>query len=295
MVSAEFSPRHNKDSDSRRSFTGAKLIINKVTGSLSSQSNFNVQANASLTSKLQVNTQQRVSNDRTVKKRMTDEISGKIKPIKISLKPVEENSKSPTRADTQLKVQGKEAHLEIRPSSKQFDVANQEQVQVKIFMQTKPALDSTLIMNKTAERLMNNGGRVSSHTVDNVGDDLTRALEQEEMDELDSPNRLRISQPKMNHYSPLKDMSIKPSTSSKQKLSPVGSRQKLNKKSSFVKTKRKSALEKTNGGVEPWGNKDKALRQQSVLSFAKLEGDTDDDDDRGPVLMKERDSVEFLL
>lgn len=65
---------------------------------------------------------------------MTEDISSKIKPIKISLKPVEENSKSPPRADTQLKVRGKEAHLEIRPSSKQFDVVNQEQVQVKIFM-----------------------------------------------------------------------------------------------------------------------------------------------------------------
>lgn len=72
--------------------------------------------------------------------------------------------------------------------------------------------------------MMNNGERVSNHTVDNVADDLTRALEQEDIDELDSPDKLRISQPKMNHYSPLNDMRDKPNTSSKQKLSPVGSR-----------------------------------------------------------------------
>lgn len=60
-------------------------------------------------------------------------------------------------------------------------------------------------------------------------------------------------------------------------------------KASFAR-KRKSQLEKTNGGVEPWG--EKGMKQQSLLSFANLQDESDED--KGPIV-KESDSVEFLL
>ena len=58
--------------------------------------------------------------------------------------------------------------------------------------------------------------------------------------------------------------------------------------------KRKSALEKTNGGVEPWSNKvPPGKKQQSMLSFADLQHESDDD--KGPIVKDEPDTAEFIL
>ena len=147
-------------------------------------------------------------------------------------------------------------------------------------MQTKPVDHESTLMNKTAERI--NVTRISSHTVDNLADDVSKILAAEDIDEIESPKHFQIMQPKMKS----------PPISSQKKLSPQGSRKTLTKQPS-KHLKRKSRLGKAGDEVKPWANEDKVLRQQSVLSFARLNGDTDDDD-AGPIV-KDNDSVEFLL
>ena len=148
-------------------------------------------------------------------------------------------------------------------------------------MQTKPQDHDQTIMMKTTEML--NPVRVSSHTVDDLAEDVNKILAAEDLEDIESPEKFQIIKPKMAHSPP---------KSSQRKISPKGSSSKvLNKQPS--RPKRKSALSKTKGGVEPWQNEDKTLRQQSVLSFARLGGETDDED-AGPVV-KDQDSVEFLL
>ena len=84
-------------------------------------------------------------------------------------------------------------------------------------MQTKPVDHERTLMNKTAERI--NVTRISSHTVDNLADDVHKILAAEELDEIESPKHFQIMQPKMKS----------PPISSQKKLSPVGSRKTLTK------------------------------------------------------------------
>ena len=78
------------------------------------------------------------------------------------------------RTETVLKVQGKEAHLAIRPDTtvqvvdtSKLQIPVNEQVSVKVFMQGKEAEK----MNKTLER-GSRGSPISSQTVDQVADDI---------------------------------------------------------------------------------------------------------------------------
>ena len=104
-------------------------------------------------------------------------------------------------ADTQLKVQGKEATLAGRPESGKGDtMLLHEPLSVNVFMNR----DINNTMNRTKERFSK--GKISSHTVDQVADDLQQLYANESIDgegDVDSPTptKLRIREPRLGHES----------------------------------------------------------------------------------------------
>ena len=112
-------------------------------------------------------------------------------------------------------------------------------------------------------------------------------------DEEESPSPLKINKPTLvvPQIQP-KQPSLKNTNSSKQLNSTPMSTRKTVTPAKVQSRKRKSALEKTNGGVEPWNNKvPPGKKQQSLLSFADLQNDSDDD--KGTIV-KEPEASEIV-
>ena len=110
------------------------------------------------------------------------------------------------------------------------------------------------------------GEGASSMTVDQIDQvaiDIKSILEDELFDDLESPSPLKLNRPTLNIPQPIKQSTKSNVQSSKQQPSPLSSRaQKMVVPVKIGSRKRKSALEKTNGGVEPWNNKDLAGKKQ---------------------------------
>lgn len=218
--------------------------------------------------------------------------------IKISLQPNLQTINA-MRVESQLQIQGKEATLEPRLESVHSKPLLESQVSVKVLIQSKPTVKQELMgdLGRTYQGLdLEEGlkGALSSQSVDHVAEDIKSMLEDELLDDDEQPSPLKINKPTLQHTSQSR---LAPSKNSSKQLlqTPMKARKAsiTPSKASNLNLKRKSALEKTNGGVEPWGSKiSTSKKKQSILSFAELQNDSDDD--KGPVV-KEPDSNIFIL
>ena len=172
-------------------------------------------------------------------------------------------------ADTQLKVQGKEATLAGRPESGKGDtMLLHEPLSVNVFMNR----DINNTMNRTKERFSK--GKISSHTVDQVADDLQQLYANESIDgegDVDSPTKLRIREPRLGHESPkekggahlqVPGGSVYGGGSSKNsRKSKVSKRNSSRKKSSEL-------LNKDSKDKAPVEEGRKSRAKQTIMSFA---------------------------